>query len=147
MVLSVCPLYSNLFFLSAVSHQEVMMRKKSAMKLETRYETMIENAFYYSNPPEVQAVARKERPPMHEYIRRLLYKDLSKVTVEKVLWTFSKVVKGVLCHFTVGKCCFLFAEFVLISYQICCFLFFVWSYLVSMFRLLFSCFLPLFFFR
>ena len=64
--------------------QEVMMRKKIAMKLETRYETMIENAFYYSNPPEIQLVPRKERPPMHEYIRKLLYKDLSKVTVEKV---------------------------------------------------------------
>lgn len=60
------------------------MRKRSAMKLEPRYESMIENAFYYSNPPEVQAVIRKERPPMHEYIRKLLYKDLSKVTVEKV---------------------------------------------------------------
>ncbi|XP_059153524.1 regulator of nonsense transcripts 2-like isoform X2 [Physella acuta] len=70
---------------------EVMMRKRSAMKLEPRYESMIENAFYYSNPPEVQAVARKERPPMHEYIRKLLYKDLSKVTVEKVLRQMRKL--------------------------------------------------------
>ena len=29
-------------------------------------------------------VAQKERPPMHEYIRKLLYKDLSKTTTEKV---------------------------------------------------------------
>merc|ERR1719239_46345 len=70
---------------------EVMMRKKIAMKLETRYETMIENAFYYSNPPEIQLVPRKERPPMHEYIRKLLYKDLSKVTVEKVLRQMRKL--------------------------------------------------------
>ncbi|BFZ08914.1 hypothetical protein BsWGS_11958 [Bradybaena similaris] len=70
---------------------EVMMRKKSATKLETRYETMIENAFYYSNPPEVQVVAHKQRPPMHEYIRKLLYKDLSKVTVEKVLRQMRKL--------------------------------------------------------
>ncbi|XP_005093367.2 regulator of nonsense transcripts 2 isoform X2 [Aplysia californica] len=70
---------------------EVMMRKKMAMKLETRYETMIENAFYYSNPPEIQVVPRKERPPMHEYIRKLLYKDLSKVTVEKVLRQMRKL--------------------------------------------------------
>ena len=70
---------------------EVMMRKKVAMKLETRYETMIENAFYYSNPPEVVAAPRKERPPMHEYIRKLLYKDLSKVTVEKVLRQIRKL--------------------------------------------------------
>jgi hypothetical protein len=61
-----------------------MMRKKAALHLESRYTTMIENAYYYCNPPETQAVARKVRPPMHEYIRRLLYKDLSKVTTEKV---------------------------------------------------------------
>lgn len=70
---------------------EVMMRKRSAMTLETRYEAMIENAFYYSNPPEVQVTVGKERPPMHEYIRKLLYKDLSKVTVEKVLRQMRKL--------------------------------------------------------
>ena len=63
-----------------------MMRKKSALLMESRYSTMIENAFYYSNPPEVQQVAKKVRPPMHEYIRKLLYKDLSKVTTEKVIY-------------------------------------------------------------
>lgn len=65
-----------------------MMRKKSALHLENRYTTMIENAFYYSNPPEVQQMARKVRPPMHEYIRKLLYKDLSKTTTEKVNFDF-----------------------------------------------------------
>ena len=30
-------------------------------------------------------VAQVERPPMHEYIRKLLYKDLSKTTTEKVM--------------------------------------------------------------
>ena len=52
--------------------------------MESRYSTMIENAFYYSNPPDVQQTTKKVRPPMHEYIRKLLYKDLSKVTTEKV---------------------------------------------------------------
>ena len=47
-------------------------------------ETMIENAYFYSNPPDATQTARTERPPMHNYIRRLLYKDLSKVTTEKV---------------------------------------------------------------
>ena len=46
---------------------------------------MIENAYFYSNPPDVQEIKRKVRPPIHEYIRRLLYKDLSKVTTEKVM--------------------------------------------------------------
>ncbi|XP_063407646.1 regulator of nonsense transcripts 2-like isoform X4 [Mytilus trossulus] len=70
---------------------DVMMRKKSALHLENRYTTMIENAFYYSNPPEVQQMARKVRPPMHEYIRKLLYKDLSKTTTEKVLRQLRKL--------------------------------------------------------
>ena len=61
-----------------------MMRKKAALHLDSRYTTMIENAFYYSNPPDVKMETHKERPPMHEYIRRLLYRDLSKVTTEKV---------------------------------------------------------------
>lgn len=70
---------------------DVMMRKKSALHLESRYTTMIENAFYFSNPPEVQQMAWKVRPPMHEYIRKLLYKDLSKTTTEKVLRQLRKL--------------------------------------------------------
>ena len=60
------------------------MRKKAALHLDSRYATIIENAYYYSNPPEVKQEAKKERPPMHEYIRKLLYKDLTKITTEKV---------------------------------------------------------------
>lgn len=63
------------------------MRKKIALSLDSRYETMIENAYFYSNPPDSSLTARIERPPMHNYIRRLLYKDLSKVTTEKVGWS------------------------------------------------------------
>ena len=64
--------------------QEVMMRKKSALHLDARYNTMIENAFYYCNPPEYKREEAKQRPPQHEYIRRLLYRDLNKVTTERV---------------------------------------------------------------
>ncbi|XP_021341258.1 regulator of nonsense transcripts 2-like isoform X2 [Mizuhopecten yessoensis] len=70
---------------------DVMMRKKTALHLDGRYTTMIENAFYYSNPPDVPQSARKIRPPLHEYIRKLLYKDLSKVTTEKVLRQMRKL--------------------------------------------------------
>lgn len=45
---------------------------------------MIENAFYYSNPPPTHAIAREMRPPKHEFVRKLLYKDLNKVSTEKV---------------------------------------------------------------
>ncbi|KAL8621336.1 hypothetical protein ACOMHN_053357 [Nucella lapillus] len=70
---------------------DVMMRKKTALSLDSRYETMIENAYFYSNPPESSLTARVERPPMHNYIRRLLYKDLSKITTEKVLRQMRKL--------------------------------------------------------
>ena len=67
-----------------INVQEVMMRKKSALHLDARYNTMIENAFYYCNPPEYKREEAKQRPPQHEYIRRLLYRDLNKVTTERV---------------------------------------------------------------
>ena len=70
---------------------DLMMRKKNALHLDSRYNTMIENAFYYSNPPEVSKEAKKVRPPMHEYIRKLLFKDLSKITTEKVLRQMRKL--------------------------------------------------------
>lgn len=60
------------------------MRKKQAMHLDARYVTMVENAYYYCNPPPAEKTVRKKRPPLQEYVRKLLYKDLSKVTTEKV---------------------------------------------------------------
>ena len=60
------------------------MRKKQAQHLDARYVTMVENAYYYCNPPPMEKTVRKRRPPLQEYIRKLLYKDLSKVTTEKV---------------------------------------------------------------
>ncbi len=75
---------------SKESHQrtkiylEQMMRKKTAMSLDARYTMMIENAFYSVNPPEVQAATLEAIPPMHEYIQKLLYSDLSKSNTEKV---------------------------------------------------------------
>ncbi|XP_039617229.1 regulator of nonsense transcripts 2 isoform X2 [Polypterus senegalus] len=70
---------------------EQMMRKKQAMHLDARYVTMVENAYYYCNPPPVEKAVRKKRPPLQEYIRKLLYKDLSKVTTEKVLRQMRKL--------------------------------------------------------
>ena len=67
------------------------MRKKAALMIDSRYTTMIENAYYYSNPPDTPQMTHKIRPPMHEYIRKLLYKDLSKVTTEKVLRQIRKL--------------------------------------------------------
>ncbi|KAL0962718.1 hypothetical protein UPYG_G00344410 [Umbra pygmaea] len=70
---------------------EQMMRKKQAQHLDARYVTMVENAYYYCNPPPMEKAVRKKRPPLQEYIRKLLYKDLSKVTTEKVLRQMRKL--------------------------------------------------------
>nr|XP_033814193.1 regulator of nonsense transcripts 2 [Geotrypetes seraphini]XP_033814194.1 regulator of nonsense transcripts 2 [Geotrypetes seraphini] len=70
---------------------EQMMRKKQAMHLDARYVTMVENAYYYCNPPPAEKTVRKKRPPQQEYIRKVLYKDLSKVTTEKVLRQMRKL--------------------------------------------------------
>lgn len=70
---------------------EQMMRKKQAQHLDVRYVTMVENAYYYCNPPPMEKTVRRKRPPLQEYIRKLLYKDLSKVTTEKVLRQMRKV--------------------------------------------------------
>ncbi|XP_051974306.1 regulator of nonsense transcripts 2 [Xyrauchen texanus] len=70
---------------------EQMMRKKQAQHLDVRYVTMVENAYYYCNPPPMEKTVRRKRPPLHEYIRKLLYKDLSKVTTEKVLRQMRKL--------------------------------------------------------
>lgn len=79
-------------FCSSDSHQrtkvylEQMMRKKAVTALDSRYVTIIENAYYFVNPPEsTGGLSRKERPPMHEFIRKLLYQDLSKTNTDKVL--------------------------------------------------------------
>uniref|UniRef100_G3UN69 Regulator of nonsense transcripts 2 n=1 Tax=Loxodonta africana TaxID=9785 RepID=G3UN69_LOXAF len=83
---------------------EQMMRKKQAMHLDARYVTMVENAYYYCNPPLAEKTVKKKRPPLQEYVRKLLYKDLSKVTTEKVLrqmrklpWQDQEVKDYVIC--------------------------------------------------
>lgn len=63
-----------------------MRKKQAAMSMDSRYTIMIENAFYYCNPPESkQSESKKVRNPMHEYIKKILYKDLNKLCVEKIL--------------------------------------------------------------
>ncbi|CAF0868258.1 unnamed protein product [Didymodactylos carnosus] len=62
---------------------EILMRKKAVLTLDNRYTTMIENAYYYCNPPENREIEKKIRPPLHEYLRRLLFRDLNKITIEK----------------------------------------------------------------
>lgn len=96
-LLDVCGRY---LYRSADSHMmlklilDILMRKKqAAMSMDSRYTIMIENAFYYCNPPESKqaAEAKKVRNPMHEYIKKILYKDLNKLCVEKILRQMRKL--------------------------------------------------------
>lgn len=63
-----------------------MMRLKNHMYVNTRYETMIQNA-YYSVTPEDKSAARniQTKPVMHQYIEHLVYTELSRKTVSNVL--------------------------------------------------------------
>ncbi|XP_064084936.1 regulator of nonsense transcripts 2-like [Macrobrachium nipponense] len=71
---------------------EQMMRKKTVKAFDPRYNTMIENAYFYVNPPDSGPEAmKKERPPMHQYIRKLLYNDLCKSNTEKILRQMRKM--------------------------------------------------------
>lgn len=95
-MLDVC---GRFLFRSADSHMmlklilDILMRKKqAAMSMDNRYSIMIENAFYYCNPPESkQSEAKKVREPMHEYVKKILYKDLNKLCVEKILRQMRKL--------------------------------------------------------
>ena len=69
---------------SLLFRQEILMRKKSALSLDNRYTTQIENAYYYCNPPETKEIEKKVRSPIQEFLRRLLFKDLNKMNIEKV---------------------------------------------------------------
>ena len=75
----------------AKTYLEAMMKKKTALSMDSRYSMMIENAYYIVNPPQSPAMAVVTRPPLHEYIRKLLHHDLSKNTTEKVLKQIRKL--------------------------------------------------------
>lgn len=95
-MLDVC---GRFLYRSADSHMmlklilEILMRKKqAAVSMDNRYSIMIENAFYYCNPPDSkQSEAKKILVPMHEYIKKILYKDLNKLCVEKILRQMRKL--------------------------------------------------------
>ena len=70
---------------------EILMRKKQISAMDNRYTIMIENAFYYCNPPENKQIEKKIRIQIHEYIKWLLYKELNKINVEKILRQLRKI--------------------------------------------------------
>jgi len=67
-----------------------MMRLKEARHLDSQTETLIENAYYCCKPPE-RAAVQKVRPPVHEYIRHLLFKRLGENTLREIARKLSKL--------------------------------------------------------
>lgn len=65
---------------------ELMMRKRqTTVNMDQRYQLMIDNAYYTCNPPTAGASTKVERLPIQEYCRKLMFQDLTRNTVEKIL--------------------------------------------------------------
>ncbi|XVF75478.1 hypothetical protein PTKIN_Ptkin13bG0191200 [Pterospermum kingtungense] len=70
---------------------EILMRLKNVKNLDPRHSTVVENAYYLCKPPERSARVSKVRPPLHQYIRKLLFTDLDKSSIEHVLRQLRKL--------------------------------------------------------
>ncbi|XP_077212935.1 regulator of nonsense transcripts UPF2 [Tasmannia lanceolata] len=70
---------------------ETLMRLKNVKNLDSRHSTLVENAYYLCKPPERSARVSKVRPPLHQYIRKLLFSDLDKSSIEHVLRQLRKL--------------------------------------------------------
>ncbi|CAM8920380.1 unnamed protein product [Rhodiola kirilowii] len=68
-----------------------LMRLKNVKNLDPRHSTFVENAYYLCKPPERSARVSKVRPPLHQYIRKLLFTDLDKTTIDHVLRQLRKL--------------------------------------------------------
>ncbi|KAH9815733.1 Up-frameshift suppressor 2 [Teratosphaeria destructans] len=74
-----------------VSFLETLQRKKTAQHLGQQERMLIENAVYYVNPPERAAIQQKERTTLDLFIRKLVYNDLNKKSLEKVIKQIRKL--------------------------------------------------------
>lgn len=65
------------------SFLETLQRKKGAQVLGQQERMLIENAIYYVNPPERAAIEQKERTPIELFLRKMMYQDLTRRTLDK----------------------------------------------------------------
>ncbi|KAJ6004750.1 Nonsense-mediated mRNA decay factor (Upf2) [Penicillium herquei] len=73
------------------SFLETLSRKKTVQHLAQNERMVIENAIYYVDPPPRPAIQQKERTPMEQYIRRLIYLDMNKRNYAKILKSIRKL--------------------------------------------------------
>ncbi|CAD7091220.1 unnamed protein product [Hermetia illucens] len=64
---------------------EQMIRLKTVTALDSRHSAQIESVYYLVKPPETVASVQKVRPPVHEYIRHLIFEELCKANVDKCI--------------------------------------------------------------
>uniref|UniRef100_A0A0A9DV77 Uncharacterized protein n=1 Tax=Arundo donax TaxID=35708 RepID=A0A0A9DV77_ARUDO len=70
---------------------EIVRRLKNVKNLDLHHSTLVENAYYLCKPPERSSRVSKVWPPLHQYIRRLLFSNLDKSTVQHVLRQLRKL--------------------------------------------------------
>ncbi|KAF9612366.1 hypothetical protein IFM89_039193 [Coptis chinensis] len=62
--------------------------------------TLVENAYYLCKPPERSARVSKTHPLLHQYIRKLLFTDLDKSSIEHILETAIRKLPGMNANHT-----------------------------------------------
>ena len=70
---------------------EVLVKLRSVHRLPPDLATQLENAVHACKPPERSAMVVEQLPPMHQYVRWLLHRHLSKNTVEHVIKQLRKL--------------------------------------------------------
>lgn len=73
------------------SFLETLGRKKTVQHIGQQERMVIENAIYYVDPPPRPAIQQKDRTPMEQYIRRLIYLDMNKRNYTKILKAIRKL--------------------------------------------------------
>ncbi|VDN23101.1 unnamed protein product [Dibothriocephalus latus] len=74
------------------AYLEVMRRKKTAVHMDQRYVTMIDNSYYYCDPPKTMCqFGAIELTPLQRFLRHLLFRDLDKNSVNRILKLFRKI--------------------------------------------------------
>lgn len=73
------------------SFLETLGRKKTAQHLGQQERMVLENAMYYVDPPPRPAIQQKERTPMEQFVRKLIYVDMNKRNYPKVLKSIRKL--------------------------------------------------------
>lgn len=73
------------------SFLETLQRKKSAQVIGQQERMLIENAVYYVNPPERAAIEQKERTPIELFLRKIMYQDLTRRTLDKTVKQIRKM--------------------------------------------------------